>query len=159
MTNLRSLIVRTENLASIATHLKIGDYIYLSKGEETHKGRQNMSILADTFEAIIGAIYIDSNQENVNTFLDNTLGDSINALSTKNQYKDPKSVFQEISQSEQGITPNYQIISESGPDHDKKFTSGAYLKDKLVATGDGNSKQKSEEQAAINATKTLKNLL
>ncbi len=159
MTNLRSLIVRTQNLASIALDLKIGDYIYLSKGEETHGGRLNISILADTLEAIIGAIYLDGGQNAVDTFLSQILHKSIDELSNKNQYKDPKSIFQELSQSKQGITPNYQIIEQTGPDHDKKFTSGAYIGDKLIAKGEGNSKQKAEEQAAINATESLKNLL
>lgn len=158
MTNLRSLIVRTENLASIALNLKIGEYIYLSKGEAVH-GRQNISILADTMEAIIGAIYLDGGYEAVNLFLNQTLQKSIDDFSIKNDYKDPKSIFQEIAQSKEGITPNYQIHSQVGPDHDKKFTAGVYIGDKLIAQGEGNSKQKAEEQAAINATETLKNLL
>lgn len=153
MTNLRSLIVRTENLASIALSLKIGDYIYLSRGEETHGGRQNISILADTLEAIIGAIYLDGGQPTVDTFLNHILQSSINNFSLKTEYKDPKSIFQEIAQRKQGITPNYRIISQNGPDHDKKFVSGAYIGDKLMAKGEGNSKQKAEEAAAINATK------
>lgn len=155
MTNLRSLIVRTENLASIALSLKIGDYIYLSRGEETHGGRQNISILADTLEAIIGAIYLDGGQAVVDNFLNLIFQNSLDDFSSKTEYKDPKSVFQEIAQREQGITPNYKIIQENGPDHDKKFVSGAYLNDKLIAQGEGNSKQKSEEQAAINATQAL----
>lgn len=155
MTNLRSLIVRTENLASIALNLKIGDYIYLSHGEETHGGRQNFSILADTLESIIGAVYLDSGQSSVDAFLNQIMGQSINDLSTKDQYKDPKSIFQEIAQRQQGITPNYKIIEQSGPDHDKKFISGAYIGDQLIANGQGNSKQKAEEQAAINATSEL----
>lgn len=155
MTNLRSLIVRTENLAKIMLDLKITSYIYLSRGEETHGGRLNLSILADTFEAIIGSIYLDGGQDLVDTFLSNTLTKSIDELSGKSQYKDPKSVFQEIAQAKEGITPNYQIISQDGPDHDKKFVSGAYIGNKLISTGKGNSKQKAEEQAAINATQEL----
>lgn len=155
MTNLRSLIVRTENLADIALHHKIGNYIYLSHGEETHGGRQNISILADTLEAIIGAIYIDGGQTVVDTFLSKILQSSIDNFSIKTEYKDPKSIFQEIAQSREGITPNYQIISQNGPDHDKKFVSGAYIGDKLIAQGEGNSKQKAEENAAIEATKEL----
>lgn len=158
MTNLRSLIVRTENLASIALGLKIGDYIYLSRGEASHNGKNNISILADTLESIIGAIYLDGGQVHVDTFLNQILASSINNLSSKSQYKDPKSVFQEIAQSSQSITPNYKIISQDGPDHDKKFICGAYLGDKLISKGEGNSKQKAEEQAAINATQALSNL-
>lgn len=159
MTNLRSLIVRTENLADIALRLKIGDYIYLSRGEGGHGGRLNISILADTLEAIIGAIYIDGGQASADIFLNHILKNSIDDLSNKNQYKDPKSIFQEIAQAKQGITPNYKVISEDGPDHSKKFISGAYIGNKLIAQGEGNSKQKAEESAAINATQLLKNLL
>ncbi|OIP87197.1 ribonuclease III [Candidatus Shapirobacteria bacterium CG_4_8_14_3_um_filter_35_11] len=155
MTNLRSLIVRTENLASIALSLKIGDYLYLSRGEETHGGRQNISILADTLESIIGAIYLDGGQSTADLFLSQILQSSIDNFSQKTEYKDPKSIFQEIAQAKKGITPNYQIISQDGPDHDKKFISGAYIGHKLIAQGQGNSKQKAEEQAAINATQEI----
>ncbi len=155
MTNLRSLIVRTQNLADIALSLKIGNYINLSKGEETHGGRLNISILADTLEAIIGAIYLDGGQVASDTFLSQILQSSIDNFSLKTEYKDPKSIFQEIAQSKQGTTPNYQVISQTGPDHNKKFISAAYIGDKLIAQGEGNSKQKAEEQAAINATTEL----
>ncbi|MFA6007186.1 MAG: ribonuclease III [Candidatus Shapirobacteria bacterium] len=155
MTNLRSLIVCTQNLAEVGAKFKLGDYILLSHGEEKHGGRDNISLLADTFESLIGAIQLDSGYEAVDQFLNKFLNESIATLSQKNIYKDPKSLFQEIAQSQQGITPHYEILSENGPDHQKIFEVGVYLDKELIAKGSGNSKQKAEEDAALKATEIL----
>ncbi len=155
LTNLRSLVVCTENLAKIATNLGLGEYIQLSRGEETHHGRTNLSILADTFESVIGAIYLDSGNKAVDKFLKKFLTPSITLISQQKIFKDPKSQFQEIAQSKRGVTPHYLTISESGPDHQKTFEVGAYIDSELIATGTGNSKQKAEESAAIAATAKL----
>lgn len=156
LTNLRSLIVRTENLAQVATDLNLGSFLYLSRGEETHGGRQNVSILADSLEALIGAIYLDRGFLATSKILDKIFFQSIKNLSAKTHYKDPKSLFQEIAQAKTGTTPQYQIISETGPDHDKIFKAGVYLGSKLITSGTGNSKQKAEEAAAINAIQIFK---
>jgi ribonuclease III len=153
MTNLRSLVVCTQNLSKVAADFDLGQYILLSRGEETHQGRLNTSILADTFESIIGAIYLDSGVDKVNKFLDKFLLPSLNSISQSKNLKDPKSLFQEIAQAKEGITPHYLTESESGPDHQKVFEVGVYLDQKLIAKGKGNSKQKAEESAAINAAK------
>mgnify|MGYP000970990462 CR=1 FL=1 len=153
LTNLRALIVCTDNLAKISLNINLGEYIFLSHGEENHNGRQNKSILADTFEAIVGAIYIDGGVKPAFKFLDLLLSSSITELSAQKIYKDPKSIFQEIAQSLEGITPQYKTISESGPDHQKKFEVGVYLGDKLIAKGQGNSKQRAQEAASLMATK------
>jgi ribonuclease-3 len=155
MTNLRSLIVCTQNLAEVGAKFKLGDYILLSHGEEKHGGRDNISLLADTFESLIGAIHLDSGYEAVDQFLNQFLNDSIDTLSQKNIYKDPKSLFQEIAQSKRGITPHYQILSESGPDHQKIFEVGVYINEELIASGSGNSKQKAEEDAATKASQII----
>lgn len=155
LTNLRSLIVCTTNLAEVSATFNLGDYILLSRGEEAHGGRNNISLLADTFESLIGAIYLDQGLKASNKFLDKFLDTSIKTLSQKNIYKDPKSLFQEIAQSKEGITPHYQTLSEDGPDHLKTFEVGVYLNDKLIATGKGNSKQKAEEDAATKASKII----
>jgi len=155
LTNFRSQIVRTENLAKVAESFNLGQDIILSKGEEIHGGRENSSILADTFESLLGAIYLDRGQTAVDKFLIKYLLPSIELISQQKNIKDPKSTFQEISQSQQGITPHYDTLSESGPDHQKKFEVGAYLGDKLIAKGTGASKQRAEEAAAIAATATL----
>jgi len=159
LTNLRALIVCTGNLALIAIKFEICDFILLSKGEERHDGRSNQSILADTFEAILGSIYLDGGIDSAFEFLEKTLNDSISELSQKKVYKDPKSLFQEIAQSKRGITPRYQTINESGPDHLKVFEIAVYLNDELITTGTGNSKQKAEEDASTKATKILNNLV
>ena len=155
LTNLRSLAVCTQNLAEVGASFDLGSYILLSRGEETHGGRQNISLLADTFESIIGAIHLDQGYKAVDKFLSKFLKENINTLSQKNIYKDPKSIFQEIAQAKRGITPHYQTINESGPDHQKTFEVGVFLSDEMIASGTGNSKQKAEEDASIKATKIL----
>lgn len=157
LTNLRALVVCTENLAKVANEFNLGKFIYLSHGEENHDGRNNHSILADTFEAVLGSIYLDGGTNAAFNFLDIFLTKSIQELSSQKIYKDPKSIFQETAQAQKGITPKYKTISESGPDHQKIFEVGVYLNNKLIATGTGSSKQKAEESASINATKLIKN--
>jgi len=159
LTNLRALIVCTENLALMSTKFGICDFVLLSKGEERHGGRSNHSILADTFEAVLGSIYLDGGIDPAFKFLEKTLNESISELSQKKVYKDPKSLFQEIAQSKRGITPKYQTINESGPDHLKVFEVAVYLDDELITTGTGNSKQKAEEDASTKATKIINNLV
>jgi ribonuclease-3 len=159
MTNLRSLIVCTKNLSEISNSLKLGQFIMLSHGEENHGGRTNQSILADTLEATIGAIYLDSNIKTVFSILDRLFKESLDKLSSQKVYKDPKSVFQEIAQAKRGITPHYKTISETGPDHQKKFQVAVFLDEEKIATGTGNSKQKAEEDASTRATKILSNLV
>lgn len=156
LTNLRAMVVRTENLAKVAKEIKIDQFLLLSKGEEVHGGRENISILADTLESIIGAVYLDLGSEAAFQFLDQHLLPSLKKLSQQKVYKDPKSVFQEIAQAQKNITPHYLTLSETGPDHKKVFTIGAYIGDSLIATGQGNSKQKAEESAAIAAFQKLK---
>ena len=148
LTNLRSLLVRTENLASVSQTLNLGQYLYLSHGEATHGGRTNISLLADTFESLVGAIYLDSDIKEAFSFLSNHLGPTLASIRQQKIIKDPKSYFQEICQSQTGVTPHYQIISQTGPDHAKIFESQLLVNDRVIATGKGNSKQKAEEAAA-----------
>jgi ribonuclease-3 len=157
LTNLRSLLVRTESLCQSAVKIGLGDFILLSRGEEAHGGRLNQSILADTFESIIGAIYLDGGPNQTDLFLDQLLLPNFKTIANQKIIKDPKSYYQEIAQNKYNLTPHYLPISETGPDHAKNFTVGVYLGEKLIATGSGNSKQKAEEAAAILATNlTLK---
>ncbi|MFA6518657.1 MAG: ribonuclease III [Candidatus Shapirobacteria bacterium] len=152
LTNLRSLLVRTESLSQTAIKIDLGKFVLLSKGEEAHGGRLNQSILADTFESIIGAIYLDGGFANSDAFLDRLLLPSLEVIRNQKNIKDPKSYYQEIAQNKFNLTPHYLSLSESGPDHAKTFVVGVYLGDKLIAQGSGNSKQKAEESAAILAT-------
>jgi len=155
LTNLRSLIVCTQNLAYISSTFDLGSFILLSRGEDSHDGRLNISLLADTFESLIGAIHLDGGYPAVEKFLNRFLDKNIQTLSKKNIYKDAKSLFQEIAQSRRGVTPKYLLISQSGPDHQKIFKIGVYLDNKLIASGEGNSKQKAEEDAATRAILVL----
>lgn len=155
LTSLRSLIVCTENLANLANKISLGKFVKLSRGEESHQGRQNQSILADTTESIIGSVFLDQGTEAVNKLLNSFLGENIDTISKQKIYKDPKSRFQEIAQARSGITPRYETVRETGPDHQKIFEVAAYIGTDLIASGSGNSKQKAEESAAIAATEKL----
>lgn len=160
LTNLRALVVRTENLAAVAqTAIDLGQFILLSRGEEANGGRHNSSILADTFEAIIGSIYLDQGMAKAQQFLEKFVTPSINILSQQKVYKDAKSLFQEMAQAKKGITPRYETINESGPDHKKTFEVGVFLNNQLIATGTGPSKQSAQEDASTKATKILNDLV
>lgn len=156
LTNLRALSVCTQNLALICKEIGLNDFVLLSKGEERNKGRDNPSILADSFEALVGALYLDQGFTAVSAFLDRVLIPSVIELSKLNTLKDPKSNFQEIAQDKTNTTPHYEVISESGPDHQKSYLIAAYIGEKLIAKGKGNSKQRAQEDAALKAIKILK---
>lgn len=155
LTDLRTAIVRTESLAQAAARLNLGSFLLLSKGEEASGGRKNKSLLADSFEAMIGAIYCDQGQKTLNKFFALTILPKINQLSLS-ELKDPKSLFQEITQEKYKITPTYKILESEGPDHAKTFRSGIYLGKKQAGTGKGKSKQEAETQAAKDALEKIK---
>jgi len=153
LTNLRSNIVRTTALARIAQELAVGEHILLSKGERNSHGSENPSILADTLEAIIGAIYLDQGNKAAKKFIREKFRSLIKEVSQKSQYKDAKSLLQEKLQAESKETPVYKTLKEEGPDHDKSFTLGVYANGRLLAKGTGKSKQLAEEAAAQKALK------
>ncbi len=154
LTSLRSSLVNTKSLSETASKLEINNYLYLSKGESKSKGKAREVILANTLEAIIGTIYLDRGFIAAEKFIAKHLLPRLDIILKQKLYKDPKSHFQEITQSKFKITPNYKVIEESGPDHNKKFIIGAYLQKKLIATGIGKSKQEAETNAAENALKS-----
>ncbi len=151
LTSFRSSLVNTKSLAKIAKKLKINQYLYLSKGEEKSNGRFRDAILANTFEALIGAIYLDQGFTQTEKFIHQYLVPQLETVLKNKSYKDPKSKFQEITQGKLKITPTYKIISESGPDHAKKFKVGVFLKEKMIAFGMGKSKHEAELRAAKKA--------
>ncbi len=155
LTNLRALSVCTQNLSIIAKKINLGQYLFLSLGEDRGGGRLNDSILEDVFEALVGAIYLDSDLATTFEFLNLHLLPEVKKLSQKKVYKDPKSIFQEIAQAKFNITPHYQVISESGPDHQKTFKVAVFVDKKQIAIGVGKSKQKAEEMASIEALKII----
>ncbi|MCJ7740365.1 ribonuclease III [Candidatus Microgenomates bacterium] len=149
LTNLRSSIVKTEALAEIALKLSLGDYLYLSKGEEEGGGRKNPSILADTFEALLGAIFLDIGLTPVKKIIKEQLLPILPKIIAEKTYKDAKSNFQEMVQETVKLSPVYKVIQETGPDHAKRFTVGVFVEEKLWGKGEGRSKQEAEQKAAM----------
>ena len=149
LTNLRSSIVKTEALAEIALKLSLGDCLYLSKGEEEGGGRKNPSILADTFEALLGAIFLDIGLTPVKKIINEQLLPILPKIIAEKTYKDAKSNFQEMVQETVKLSPVYKVIQEAGPDHAKRFTVGVYVEEKLWGKGEGRSKQEAEQKAAM----------
>lgn len=155
LTNLRSLVVNTKSLAKESRNLGFGKYLLLSKGEEESKGRENDSILANTFEAFIGALFLDQGIEAVKKFISETIVPEINTYVEKKVFKDPKSLLQEYVQSKKQNSPIYKVIKEEGPAHAKLFTIAVYIENQISGTGVGHSKQEAEEKAAKQALKLL----
>lgn len=158
LTLLRSSIVRTETLAKAARVLKLGEKLRLSRGEEEHGGRTNESILANTYEAVIGALYLDQGLSNVKSFLEKTLIPYFEEIVANKSYRDAKSNLQEVIQEQMKITPVYKVLKEEGPDHQKRFTVGVYVGEKQIGSGGGKNKQTAEAKAAEEALINLRNL-
>lgn len=150
LTNYRSSIVNARILSQVAKELSLGKYLFLSKGEEETGGRDRQYILANTYESLLGAIYLDQGLEVSAKFVRKNLIPHLKEIVDKKLYKDFKSKLQELSQEKFNITPSYKVLSERGPDHSKIFETGVYLNKKLIGKGVGNSKQISEQEAAKN---------
>ncbi len=155
LTSLRSNLVKTSSLTKIAQKLKIGDYLLLSKGEKEAKGRQNPTLLANTMEAILGALFLDQGIKPVEDFIKLHFKPLLKEVLQSGQLKDYKSLLQEKIQAEKKPAPLYQIVKEEGPEHNKTFTIAVKTIDKVLATGVGKSKQKAEQEAAKQALKNL----
>lgn len=157
LTSYRSALVNATTCARVATDLGVNDFLLLSKGEaKDSSGRARQFILANTLEAIIGAIYMDSGYEVAKKFVHDHFSPLIDDIVKRGEWIDAKSSFQEQAQEEAGQTPSYKTLRESGPDHDKRFTIGVYLGSELVATGEGQSKQDAEQEAARKAIEIKK---
>ncbi|PIR41231.1 MAG: ribonuclease III [Candidatus Yanofskybacteria bacterium CG10_big_fil_rev_8_21_14_0_10_46_23] len=148
LTNWRSAIVNTKMLFEIAASLSLNEFILLSKGEERDGGRARQYILANATEALIGAIYLDQGYDSARAFIEKFIITRLPKVIAEKLYRDPKSLFQEEAQEKTSLTPTYEVISESGPDHDKVFEVGVYLDKDLIATGRGASKQEAQQEAA-----------
>ncbi len=148
LTNLRSLLVNTKSLAIIAKDLNFGKNLLLSKGEEESKGRENDTLLANSLESFIGALYLDQGITIVRDFLSEVLLIKAADLMQKKALKDPKSLLQESVQARKQNSPIYKVLKEEGPPHARRFTVGVFVKDVMVGTGVGKSKQEAEEEAA-----------
>lgn len=148
LTNLRSLLVNTKMLAALAAECDLGSHLRLSKGEEESGGRNNPSLLADSFEAFIGALFLDQGSEAVTKFINKTVIPQAKEFLENNSLKDPKSKLQEYVQSKKQSSPMYRVLTEEGPAHARQFTIGVYVSDELIGQGTGKSKQSAEESAA-----------
>ena len=158
LTNIRSLLVNTKSLAQIAKSLDFGKYLKLSRGEEESKGRQNQSLLADSFESYVGALFIDQGIEVVSEFLKEIFIPKADEIAKNKSFKDPKSLLQEHVQSKRQNSPVYKVLQESGPAHARNFRIGAYINNKLISEGLGKSKREAEENAAEKALEYFKKL-
>lgn len=154
LTALRANLVNTKNLSQVAEKLNIGSEIFLSKGEEDGGGRTNASLLADTVEAIIGALFLDQGIESSQKFIEENILIDVDKKATL-PLKDPKSLLQEKVQSQSLPAPKYQVVSETGPDHNKVFTVEVIINGQSKANGVGKSKSEAEQDAASNALKMM----
>lgn len=153
LTAIRAAVVNTVSISEAATRLGMNDYLLLSKGESKDNGKAREYILANTFESVIGAIYLDAGYEVAKNFIANALFEKIKNIVAKKLWRDPKSLVQEKSQEFINITPRYEVLEESGPDHDKNFVIGIFFGNDLIAKGGGKSKQQGEQAAAGEALK------
>ncbi len=151
LTAIRAALVNTTSLSEASQKLGINEFMLMSKGEAKDTGRARQYILANAFEATIGAIYLDQGYDAAATFIANNLFSKTDRIVEKRLWQDPKSRFQELSQEKVSITPSYELVSQTGPDHDRVFTIGIFLRDEKVAEGQGRSKQEAEQDAAEKA--------
>src|SRR3990167_5434620 len=156
LTNWRAALVNAKMLAQIAKRLELNNHLFLSRGEAKDTGRARQYILANAFEALIGAIYLDQGYEAVKNFIEREVLKELPHILENQLFRDPKSRFQEMAQEKAGITPSYEVLKEWGPDHAKRFVVGVYLGKELVAQGEGNSKQEAQEKAAWEGLKNKK---
>lgn len=155
LTAIRSAMVRTETLAKVATNLEFGEKLRMSKGEEASGGKTNTALLANTFEAVIGALYLDQGFKSVTSFLETHLFTQLDEIMEKSLYKDFKSTLQETVQANGKSTPEYKVVNEEGPDHDKVFTVEVKVDNKVLSQGKGKNKQTAQQQAAASALEKI----
>ncbi len=155
LTNLRALLVNTKILGQIAKELDFGSLMKLSRGEDEAKGRENISLLADCFEAFVGALFLDQGLETTISFIKEMLLDKAESFVQKKTLKDPKSLLQEYVQAKKQHTLAYKVLSEEGPAHEKTFTVGVFVQQVQVGVGVGKSKQEAEEKAANEALEKM----
>lgn len=156
-TEIKASIVKTSSLAQAAAALSLGDYLHLSKGEELGRGRSNSNMLADSFEALIAAIFIDQGFDKAYEFvLEHLFKDVLTQIISAKEYHASKSKLQELLQGTYKKTPVYKILKEEGPEHDRLFTIAVFQGDKKLAEGQGRSKKEAEEQAASRALEAFK---
>ena len=155
LTSLRSVLTNTQTLYLVAEALGLGALLKMSKGEEDGGGRTNKTILANTYEAAVGGLFLDGGIEKAREFIIATILENANEFVGTQGLKDSKSMLQEFMQEKYKVSPDYRILGEEGPDHNKVYTSGVFLNGELVAQGSGRSKQEAEKDAAQKAVAAL----
>ncbi len=155
LTNWRAALVRTESIAAAAAKLNFMDYLRLSKGERRSTDRAREQILANTFEAVIGAVYLDQGYKVVSKLIHENIIATLEGILEAGSWLDAKTHFQEYIQNSENQTPVYRVLSEEGPDHNKSFSVGVYVNDKVCGQGQGYSKQAAQQAAAEAALKAL----
>lgn len=156
LTNFRASLVCAPSLAEASRKLNFGEFLFLSRGEEDSGGRKREYILANTFEAFLGALFLDQGLEPCRKLVEESLFPKIEQVLSDQTYKDFKSRFQEYAQEKHNQTPEYKEVNSWGPDHNKTFQMGVYIGEKELGKGDGSSKQKAEQEAAHDALVKLK---
>jgi ribonuclease-3 len=146
LTNVRAALVKTETLAAFAHDIALGNFLLMGKGEQSTGGGQR--VLASAFEAILGAIYLDQGIEMAQRFMLPRLEPIAHEIVKKRSFKDNKSLFQELAQAHDGITPSYRLVSHEGPSHNREFTVEVMLGEKVAGRGQGRNKQAAEQEAA-----------
>ncbi len=154
LTSLRAALVNTTMLSKTALSLDMNNFLLLSKGEAKDIGKARQFILANSLEALIGALYLDGGYKTTKEFIEKSILVNLEEVLEKNLWRDAKSFFQEKAQEATGITPQYKVLKEWGPDHNKHFKMGVFLCDDLAGEGEGLSKQEAEQNAASNALET-----
>lgn len=149
LTDVRAVLVRTETLANFAREINLGKFLLMGKGEQHSGGGQRVQ--ASAFEAVLGAIYLDQGLEVARQFLLPRLEPLAHTIVTKRLFKDNKSLFQELAQAHEGITPSYRLVSQEGPSHNREFTVEVMLGDRVAGRGQGRNKQTAEQEAARGA--------
>ncbi|UCF66004.1 MAG: ribonuclease III [bacterium] len=155
LSKIKSILVSKPVLAETAAELSFGNLILINKGEEKTGGRQRQSILSDTFEALIGAIYLDKGLETASAFINTYLLSRFKSIMQRELYTNYKSILLEHAQSHFGTLPDYRVMEEMGPDHEKEFIIGVYLDGKEIGRGQGKSKKTAEQDAAKMAIQKL----
>ncbi|HEY8885924.1 MAG TPA: ribonuclease III [Candidatus Microsaccharimonas sp.] len=151
LTSWRASLVRTESIGDAGNLLGYEPLMRMSRGEKQGSDRARMQILANAFEALIGAIYLERGYEDAAVFITKNISSKLDAILVEGSWRDPKSHLQEVMQRKDGVTPRYVVIEEVGPDHDKIFTLGVYSGDRLISKGTGPSKQAAQQEAAKEA--------
>ena len=156
LTAYRSSLVNAVIIAEVAGDIGMNDFLLLSKGEAKDTGKARMYILANTYEAFVGAVYLDRGFDIADSFIKTTLLPKLEQIISQKLWRDAKSHIQEKAQEYVGLTPSYKVMQEAGPDHDKHFTVGIYFGEQLIAQGKGKSKQEAEQKSAQEALNVKK---